>query len=233
MQHSFYRWLLITIGLTCSVSACSHQTSRVKPQFELIDIQTLTPNIHLDIRYATVNNFTGNVVTGYLAPKCLMHKSVANALVKVEQNLNKNGYALIIYDCYRPTIAVDDFMRWAKDLEATSTKAQYYPNLDKYTLVPDYIAEKSGHSKAATVDLGLMKCSNNACILLDMGTEFDFFGPESNTDYPILSNQQRSNRELLVKVMKEQGFDNYPMEWWHYTWKADALPDEYYSFPIQ
>jgi D-alanyl-D-alanine dipeptidase len=233
MLSHLFRQIIITLTLICSVWGFSFKSSQAQQSNALYDIQTLAPNIHLDIRYAGASNFTGKIVSGYHAPKCLLHKSVANSLAKVEQGLNKDGYALVIYDCYRPTIAVDDFMRWAKDLENIATKSQYYPNLDKSTLVPVYIAEKSGHSKAATVDLGILDCKQTLCIALDMGTEFDFFGPESNTDYPILNNQQRINRELLVKVMKEQGFENYPMEWWHFTWKAGPIPDQAYDFPIQ
>ena len=98
---------------------------------------------------------------------------------------------------------------------------------------PDYIVEKSGHSKAATVDVGLLDCRTQACVKLDMGTSFDFFGARANTFYPQITEQQRDNRDLLLKAMAEQGFENYPMEWWHFTWKAGVLPDQAYSFPIQ
>jgi D-alanyl-D-alanine dipeptidase len=202
-------------------------------QHSLVDIKALSPNIQLDMRYASTNNFTGHRVVGYLAANCLLHKPVAEALKNVEQNLQNSGFGLIIYDCYRPTIAVDDFMRWAKDVKDTSSKAQYYPNLDKSMLVPDYIAEKSGHSKGATVDLGLLDCRTKPCVALDMGTEFDFFGEQANTNYPNLTESQRLNRQQLLNAMKEQGFENYPMEWWHFTWKAETLPDQAYSFPIQ
>ena len=198
-----------------------------------IDASQYSPALHLDMRYATTNNFTGKRVSGYQAPKCLLLEPVAQALSRVEQALNAKGYAVQIYDCYRPTIAVADFMIWAKNLADQSSKAQYYPDLDKSTLVPDYIAEKSGHSKGATLDLGLLDCRKGSCKPLDMGTPFDFFGQQANTAYPNLSRQQKHNRKRLLDAMAAQGFVNYPMEWWHYTWKAGALPDVAYSFPIQ
>lgn len=198
----------------------------------MVDVQSLAPMLHLDMRYATANNFTGKKVAGYHAAKCLLHKPAAEALSLVERDLNQSGHALTIFDCYRPTIAVDDFMRWAKNADA-STKAEYYPALDKSALVPDYIAEKSGHSKGATLDLGLMDCRAGKCVVLDMGTAFDFFGAQANTAYPGLSVEQRRNRQLLIDAMKAQGFENYPMEWWHFSWKAAVLPDQAFSFPIQ
>lgn len=223
---------ILLLMLTSLTLQPSYAESTKILQNSLIDIKALSPNIQLDMRYASTDNFTGHKVAGYLAAKCLLHRPVAEALKNVEQHLQKSGYGLIIYDCYRPTIAVDDFMRWTKNADI-STKTEYYPDLDKSVLVPDYIAEKSGHSKGATVDLGLLDCRTKPCIALDMGTEFDFFGAQANTDYPKLTDNQRQNRKQLLKAMKEQGFENYPMEWWHYTWKAGVLPDQAYSFPIQ
>ena len=198
----------------------------------LMDIKSLLPAIVLDMPYARMDNFTGKRVTGYDAAKCLLHPPVALALANVELGLRSRGYALVVHDCYRPTVAVDDFMRWTRNAD-TSTKAEYYPDLDKSVLVPDYIAEKSGHSKAATVDVGLLDCRAETCLKLDMGTAFDFFGARANTMYPEITAQQRDNRDLLLKAMAEQGFVNYPMEWWHFSWKAGVLPDQAYSFPIQ
>lgn len=199
----------------------------------LIDVSTLSPGMQLDIRYASANNFTGKRVQGYNAGKCLLHLQVAHALATVEQDLRSRGYALLIYDCYRPGIAVAAFMRWAADAADQSSKAAYYPDLDKSALVPDYIAEKSGHSKGATVDVGLLDCRSGTCGPLDMGTDYDFFGPQANTDFSGLSTVRRENRKVLVQAMAERGFVNYPMEWWHYSWKAGPVPDRAYDFPIE
>lgn len=198
----------------------------------LVDVRHFAPAIALDIRYATADNFTGRPVPGYAAPKCLLHRPVAEALARVEQGLRGQGMALVVYDCYRPTVSVDAFMAWAKDPDQ-STKARYYPELDKAVLVPDYIAEKSGHSKAATVDVGLLDCRSGTCRPFDMGTAFDYFGPRANTDYPGIDVAQRENRAMLLEAMAAEGFENYPMEWWHFTWKAGALPDAAYAFPVE
>ena len=218
-------WLLL--------SACLQAKQDGQGEASLLaDIRSLSPAIVLDMPYARTDNFTGKRVSGYNTARCLLHPPVAKALANVEHGLRSSGYALVVYDCYRPTVAVDDFMRWTRNAD-TSTKAEYYPDLDKSVLVPDYIAEKSGHSKAATVDVGLLDCRTQACVKLDMGTSFDFFGARANTFYPQITEQQRDNRDLLLKAMAEQGFENYPLEWWHFTWKAAALPDQAYSFPIQ
>jgi D-alanyl-D-alanine dipeptidase len=221
------------MALAVTAGACATGTSDSGKSRVLADIRMFTPAIRHDIRYATANNFTGRKVTGYQSAKCLLHEPVAQALANVEQGLRSGGYALVIYDCYRPTIAVADFMRWASDAADQSTKAAYYPDIDKSALVPDYIAEKSGHSKGATVDVGLLDCRSEPCQSVDMGTPFDYFGVRANTDYPDLSAAQKGARKRLLDAMTAQGFVNYPLEWWHYTWKAAPLPDEAYDFPIE
>lgn len=221
------------MAIAVSASACASAPAEPKPTRVLVDVRTYSPEIQLDIRYATDNNFTGRRVSGYLAAKCLLHPPAARALAKVEQGLRSRGYALVIYDCYRPTIAVADFMRWAADGTDTSTKSAYYPELAKSQLVPDYIAEKSGHSKGATADVGLLDCRSAKCAHVDMGTPFDYFGVRANTDHPDLTAAQKAARKLLLAAMAAQGFVNYPLEWWHYTWKAAPLPEEAYNFPIE
>ncbi|MFA7216639.1 MAG: M15 family metallopeptidase [Candidatus Paceibacterota bacterium] len=32
-----------------------------------------------------------------------------------------------------------------------------------------------------------------------------------------ITNDQMSNRKVLLDVMKKNGFVNYPGEWWHYS----------------
>jgi D-alanyl-D-alanine dipeptidase len=66
-----------------------------------------------------------------------------------------------------------------------------------------------------------------------MGVPFDFFGTQANTDWAGASPEQRQARQQLLQVMAAHGFVNYPLEWWHYTWKAGPLPDEAYDFPVE
>lgn len=199
----------------------------------LLDIRTLSPDIRLDIRYATPDNFTGKPVEGYGAGKCLLLPAVAEALAKVERDLQGTGHALVLYDCYRPVRAVAEFMRWAQDKSAQSTKPVYYPDLDKAALVPDYIAPQSGHSRGGTVDAGLLDCRSGQCIALDMGTPFDFFGPRANTAYPDLSAGQFANRRRLLDAMAAHGFENYPMEWWHFSHISAKPLGQAFDIPIE
>jgi D-alanyl-D-alanine dipeptidase len=197
------------------------------------DIRSLAPGIAEDIRYAGSDNFTGAIVDGYMAPKCFLRTQAAEALARVESTLRKEGYGLRIWDCYRPARAVANFVRWAGDLADTRTKAVHYPNLGKAQLLGEYIAPVSGHSRGATVDLTLMRCTGGRCEPLDMGTDFDFFDPLAHTDAPAITANQRLNRQRLVRAMATEGFSNYPQEWWHYSLTPAAAPDMIYDVPVR
>jgi D-alanyl-D-alanine dipeptidase len=122
-----------------------------------VDLQTVIPSVTLDIRYYGDHNFVGTRVDGYQAPKCLVTAPAAEALAKVQAELQEFSLSLKIYDCYRPQRAVDHFVRWAKDIKDTKTKAEFYPTVDKRNFFRDgYIAEKSGHSKGSTVDITII-----------------------------------------------------------------------------
>jgi D-alanyl-D-alanine dipeptidase len=200
----------------------------------MVDIRTLVPDIDLDMRYASDDNFVGTRVEGYEAARCFLQVPAARALARVEAALRREHQRLRIYDCYRPARAVRHFVAWAGDLTDQRTKPRYYPNLGKGKLLGDYISPTSGHSRGATLDLTLMQCDANGtgCVPLDMGTAFDFFDPAANTDSPQATAEQRANRLRLRRAMEHAGFRNYPMEWWHFTLDPEPEPKRFYDFLI-
>ncbi len=202
---------------------------------DLVDITTLVPDITLDIRYASANNFVGEPIEGYGAARCLLKSAAAKALAKAEHDLREHALRLTIFDCYRPARAVRRFVSWAADQSDQKTKPQHYPNLDKSELLGDYIAPVSGHSRGATVDLSLQQCNGHAtpCRALDMGTDFDFFGSRAHTDSALVSNAQRAHRQSLRDAMQAAGFKNYAMEWWHYRFEPEPSPETIYDVPIE
>ena len=189
-------------------------------------LESVIPSATFDIRYFTHNNFLGHSVQGYREPICYLSNEAASALKAVEASLKKEHLQLLIFDCYRPQRAVDDFVLWAKDLDDTKMKSIYYPNVQKKDLFKEgYIAARSGHSRGSTVDLSIKN--------LDMGTPFDFFDPSSHTLSPTITTQQQKNRLHLKKVMEESGFKNYAAEWWHYTLKDEPFKKHYFDFEIK
>ncbi|MBN2437461.1 MAG: M15 family metallopeptidase [Deltaproteobacteria bacterium] len=223
---------------------------------DFVDIQKEIPSVVLDIRYFGDHNFLGTRVDGYQAPKCLITKPAAEALAKVQAELQEMSLSLKIYDCYRPQQAVDHFVRWAKDINDTKTKDEFYPTVDKRNLFRDgYIAEKSGHSRGSTIDLTIVSFpvpaqeqyrpgqTLHACYLpagerfkdnsIDMGTGFDCFHEISHPENLKVGQQQRAHRLLLKTLMDKHGFKNYDKEWWHFTLRKEPYPDTYFDFPVK
>ena len=196
-------------------------------------IDEVVPGVRQDLRYAGSNNFVGRPVIGYVGHRAILTKEAARALAGVQQDLKAFGLALLVFDGYRPQQAVDDFVAWSKDPYETRMQAEYYPKVEKRLLFPEgYIAERSGHSRGSTVDLTLAS-ANEPYNPLDMGTHFDYFGPESWPDYPGVIPQQRANRLLLQTLMQQHGFKAYAQEWWHFTYENEPFPDRYFNFVVE
>ena len=221
------------LGACASASGVQVSPAQEAAQADLVDAATVVPGLQQEIRYAGKDNFVGAPVAGYEAPKCLLLAPVARALARVQQDVQREGLSLKVFDCYRPVRAVKHFVAWARDPADQRTKAAYYPNLDKARLLDGYIAESSGHSRGATLDLTLVRCNGGACTELDMGTPFDFFDPRANTAHSQLGDEQRRNRDQLLQAMARHGFHNYPMEWWHYTFRPEPSPKTAYDVPIR
>ncbi len=229
-----------TLTATLVAAACASSPSmQVAPAATphaagLVDLRALVADIDLDMRYAGSDNFVGAPVDGYGAPRCYLLAPAAQAIARAETALRAEGYRLRIFDCYRPARAVRHFIAWAQDEAEQSTKARFYPALDKHALLGEYISPTSGHSRGATIDLTLMRCeAGDVCKPLDMGTGFDFFDPLANTDSPRATPQQRANRNRLRDAMQRAGLRNYPMEWWHYTLDPEPAPKTFFDVPIQ
>ena len=194
-------------------------------------LKDIDNSIVVDLKYYSKSNFTGQFVEGYHSNTAILTKESAVALSNAQDDLNKLGYSLILYDAYRPQTAVDFFVRWSKKRNDTIYKGVYYPNIKKSELFElGYIAYKSGHSRGSTVDVSLIEMSTNK--KLDMGTIFDYFGPESSTFYADISENQKSNRMILYEIMTKNGFKNYSKEWWHYTLLNEPF-EKYFDFLIK
>ena len=196
-----------------------------------VSIGEAVPDAILEIRYYSTFNFIGERIDGYEQPTALMTREAAARLREVSGEMTGRGYRLKVFDAYRPQMAVDHFMRWARDAEDIRMKAYFYPDLDKSALIPGgYIAERSGHSRGSTVDLTLfdMAAQKEA----DMGGPFDFFGEKSHPDFRGVTAEQYARRMLLREAMIRHGFRPLASEWWHFTLENEPYPDTYFTFPV-
>ncbi len=127
------------------------------------------------------------------------------ALIQVQNDLDQMNLSLKIFDAYRPQMSVNYFINWSNDPLDTINKSIYYPKIKKSELFPlGYIAERSGHSRGSTVDLTIV--DNTTFKELDMGTPYDFFGPESATNFSGITDEQslftKSTEKNKLPVLK-------------------------------
>ena len=213
-----------------------------------VHITDVVPDAILEIRYFSTYNFVGERIDGYLAPTAMLTREAAAALKAVSNDVKAQGYRLKIFDAYRPQRAVDNFVRWAEDLNDTRMKTYFYPDLNKDVLIPDYIARKSGHTRGSTIDLTLFDMRTEKEV--DMGCTFDWFGEESHPDFcgdpetgkftggkspkgRKITREQFNNRMILRNAMLRHGFKPLDTEWWHFTLKNEPYPNTYFTFPLK
>jgi len=176
-------------------------------EYGLVDVATLDSTITIDLKYATTDNFVGKDMYCGLHKAYLTEKT-AQMLIAALHELQKidPDYSFIIYDAARPQ-SVQRTM-WAI-VEGTAQE--------------DYVAKphKGGaHNFGIAVDMSITYRGKP----IDMGTPFDNFTEAAHiTNEKALvregriSEQARQNRELLRRVLKQQGFNPLSNEWWHFT----------------
>jgi D-alanyl-D-alanine dipeptidase len=243
--------LLISVLLLTNCQLPAYESS-APPGF--VDITDIVPEIQLDMRYYTSNNFIGSPVVGYFAARCFLTQEAAAALAVAQQQATALNFSLKIYDCYRPQSSVNDFVSWASDPDDILQQHRFYPDVAKSELFAQgYIAAQSGHSRGSTIDLTLVPIGSKQPAVdpfanrydcrpampprypdnsLDMGTGYDCFDPLSATDNPLINETARNNRNQLKLIMESAGFVNYDQEWWHYTFQNEPFQNEYFDFPI-
>ena len=226
----------LLFAIRCSLAGvvlamlCTHVRAQERPA-AFVDAATVVPGLIPDMRYAGSHNFVGRPIDAYEAPRCLLTRAAVDALAEVARDLAPQGLAVKVFDCYRPTRAVANFVRWARNVDDTVGKKEFYPDVDKRTLFQSgYISSRSGHSRGSTVDLTLARTDGHE---LDMGTPFDFFSPLSWAAAGGISSEAKANRALVAAAMRRRGFRPYEREWWHFTLSHEPFPATYYDFPVR
>jgi D-alanyl-D-alanine dipeptidase len=179
----------------------------VLPDFDTTSWQEMTNGngFYLDIKYATTENFTGAVI--YPCGRFFLRPVAAHALIHVRDELQEHGYGLKLFDGYRPQSAQQKL--WDK-----------VPNKN-YVAPP---STGSMHSRGIAVDLTLADSKGNE---MNMGTPYDFFGPEAHRDFTDLAPEILSRRKLLRRMMEKHGFQSIRTEWWHFSFVASYPLDEW------
>lgn len=227
--------ILFVMILSGIVYAMSSKPSKLQTGF--VFLKDVDPTIIESTRYYTDDNFVGRKVKGYFTNKIICKKELADKLKLVNDDLKQQGYTLVVYDAYRPQEAVDDFVAWSKDLQDQARKEYFYPTLDKASLFAGgYIGNPSKHTAGNAVDVSIIESGKalkkiscikrtltngeEICFLddgtVDMGSSFDLFHEASHHDTTLINSEYLEKRNFLRKVMKDRGFSELKIEWWHF-----------------
>jgi zinc D-Ala-D-Ala dipeptidase len=200
-----YKRLVAILALLVLVHANSYAQEPPKEtgtfrKPDLVELIKLDPTIKLDIRYATSNNFLGRPV--YKEARAFLQRPAAEALVRVNKALRKNGYSLIIHDGYRPWSVTKIF--W----DATPA--------DKKIFVADP-SQGSRHNRGCAVDLSLFDLKTRKEVVMPSG--YDEMTERSHITYAGGTAEATRLRDMLRAAMEAEGFAVYEPEWWHYDYK--------------
>lgn len=173
--------------------------SLLKP--DLVELKSLDPTIHYDIRYATTNNFASNVF--YSSAHAFMQRLAAEAVARASAKLRARGLGLLIHDAYRPWYVTKMFWDATPD------------SLKEFVADP---ASGSRHNRGAAVDLTLYDLKSGQPV--EMTSGYDEFSERAYPTYPGGTTRQRWYRDLLRSVMESEGFQVYDVEWWHFDYNG-------------
>jgi D-alanyl-D-alanine dipeptidase len=163
-----------------------------------IDIERLVPNIEMDLRYATTNNFMELQI--YNCPKCYLRLKAAKEVINIQNKLEEQNLGLKMFDCYRPKSA--QYKLWEK-------------KPDRRFVAPP--SKGSMHSRGGALDLTIINLDSRQ--ELDMGTEYDYFGHKAYWVHKDFPQKILNNRQLLLKTMQAFGYKTVTTEWWHFSYR--------------
>ena len=200
------RYLLPTLFLSIITASAQRFDSLMRAN-GMVDIQQVAPDIRVDLKYATKDNFIGANMYGQLR-RAYLHPNLAKALARAQQALTKEhpGYRFLIYDAARPQSVQ---RRMYQAVAGTPKKI--------YVAAP----ERGGrHNYGVAVDLTIVDASGKP---LDMGSPFDHFGEEAHLGNEearvragIFNKEVPANRSLMRRLLGAEGLRPYDKEWWHY-----------------
>ncbi|MFJ7497968.1 M15 family metallopeptidase [Streptomyces sp. NPDC097727] len=147
-----------------------------------------------------------------------LRQEVLDRLLKAQVQLPQ-GIRLLFVEGYRPpSLQRRYFDEYATQLRADHPEwsaEQVRSAASRYVSPP----EIAPHSAGAAVDLTLGDADGRE---LDMGTHMDATPEESAgacyTQADNISDQARSNRDILGAALTAAGLVNYPTEWWHWSY---------------
>ncbi|MGN1156688.1 MAG: M15 family metallopeptidase [Agathobacter sp.] len=178
---------------------------------QIVRVMDYIPTIQQELRYATIDNFTGRII--YDFDDAYLRYGTIKKLAKACEKLAEYGLGIKIWDAFRP-------------LEAQEALWEICPD-------PNYVSHpKTGtrsHCKGSAVDITLVDLKTGQEVAVPSG--FDEFSALGDRDYSDCGEEAAKNAKLLEDVMKECGFKPYSKEWWHFS-DTDSYEVEENFYPV-
>ncbi|MEO8701728.1 MAG: M15 family metallopeptidase [Kofleriaceae bacterium] len=160
---------------------------------DFVEVTAAIPDAVLDIRYATKDNFTGEVL--YPVARCKLRRAVVERLVTAAAALRKQDRRLLLWDCYRPHSIQKRLWKRVPD--------------PRYVADP---AQGSMHNRGAAVDLAIVDKAGKPVVL---PTKFDEFTAAAHR-VNALAGPKSHEAKRLADAMAAAGFVGLATEWWHF-----------------
>lgn len=167
----------------------------------LVNVEDVTDEFIIEMRYATEDNFVGKKV--YPSPACIMQKGTLEKLMKSNKEFLEMGLRIKIWDAYRPISVQKIFFDLVPD--------------ESFVANP-YKGQGSVHNSGFAVDLTLVDMDGKE---VEMPTGFDDFSDEASRNSTKMTEEAAKNMAILTEVLTKNGFETIDSEWWHYN-DADA-----------
>ncbi len=154
-----------------------------------------------------------------------LRKTIVEKLCRAQENL-PYGWTFRIYEGYRSLEVQKILFEWiSAKIDRENPGLDSKNRFEKITQLVSPLKTLDGdinipvHNTGAAVDLEILDRDGN---LVDLGMavkDWIFLDPAySQTHSPLISTQAQSNRQILLDVMTEQDFVNYPSEFWHFSY---------------
>lgn len=179
-----------------------------KIKHTLIDVKSKIPDIEIDLKYASDDNFVHQKI--YKFDKCYLLDIAVEKLMFVQKELATVNLGLKVWDGYRPICAQEKLWQILPD--------------ENFVAHP----QKGGrHTRGTAVDVTLIDLSTKE--ELEMPSKFDDFSERACINYTNATPTAINNRSLLINTMEKHGFIVWKNEWWHYDlcdWQEFPIIDE-------
>lgn len=200
---------VLGLALGLGLFSLAHAAPSTTVPKDLVDATTVVPDLVLDLRYATENNFLH--VQLYPVARCLLRQDAAQQLKVAADLLRKQGFRIKAWDCYRPhSIQV-------KMWEAFPRKG--------YVAPPQ---PGSVHNRGGALDVSLTDLSGKD---VEVPTDFDDFTTRANLHSQAHTPLAMKHRQVLRDAFEAAGFTGIRSEWWHFEAK-DARSHAVLDVPL-